>query len=143
MGDRRKWHVMLIAVFTIVTGVASQDQDQVPGADLLCISECGTCPVICSPPQPPHSRSSYSPPVWYEYLPPPPPSYYTAQPPPPPPPPPSSFSYSPESSPPPPPAHFNISSVPGPPMTEWPRILCPAFLCVIMGSFTFMFGEGR
>ncbi|KAF9614961.1 hypothetical protein IFM89_021391 [Coptis chinensis] len=107
----------------MLLGQVTKGQFEVPAQGLLCISECTSCPVICSPPPsqsspapPTPSSPSYSPPVIY-YKSPSPPSTHNHQPPPPPPlsPPPSSSSS--ESSPPPPsPNYQTIPSVSTPPL---------------------------
>ncbi|CAN4097604.1 unnamed protein product [Withania somnifera] len=46
-----KWSFLLLcAIFSLVN---SQDSNTMPLASLLCTSDCGTCPVICSPPPSP------------------------------------------------------------------------------------------
>ncbi|XP_052169848.1 leucine-rich repeat extensin-like protein 3 [Diospyros lotus] len=54
----RKWLLMVLLIVEVAifpTSVTSQNQVSVPAAtaDLLCISDCATCPVICAPPPPP------------------------------------------------------------------------------------------
>ena len=66
-----------LAVFARVT--YSDEKVQGPNSSsggFLCVSECATCPLICSPPPPP-LRSSYPPPHFPSL------SYFTSSPPPP------------------------------------------------------------
>lgn len=90
---RRKWLVLLLRLLimgnVMFCGVKSEGQAQttgnVPAPGLLCISECYTCPEICSPPpSPPQSNPPVVlwPPV--HSSPPPPASYLYKSPPPPP-----------------------------------------------------------
>ncbi|KAF7830446.1 leucine-rich repeat extensin-like protein 3 [Senna tora] len=109
-----------LVVFAKVT---SQDKVEAPPSNLLCISECGTCPVICSPP-PPAPLLTYYPPPSSPDLPrsPPPetphspaPLYFTYPPPlpksppslPPPPPPPTPSTHPSGAAPPPPSKSYN------------------------------------
>ncbi|KAL6008117.1 hypothetical protein ACLOJK_033623 [Asimina triloba] len=123
------WAIMALAT---ASSLAAADDDgsgggggggsgsgDVPPAGLLCISECATCPVICSPPPkpvyyfPPSPPWPKTPPMYYYY----PPSNNhkkSPPPPPPPPPPPSPISYS-WGVPPPPNIYVNIPSLPSPP----------------------------
>ncbi|GMH12378.1 hypothetical protein Nepgr_014219 [Nepenthes gracilis] len=111
--ERRKLFPVLIEVVltvSLLAGVACQDQNGIAPTGLLCISECSTCPVICSPPHSAKSQPRQPPPVpVIEYS--PPPSYKARPPPPPLPPPPPPPA---EGSPPPP--HVNITSGLAPPM---------------------------
>lgn len=110
-----KWSFLLLCVTFCLTN--SQDTNTMPPTNLLCISECNTCPVICSPPPSP-----------IKLKPPPSPSSVLSQTPPPPPPlfaplrpsPPQSSSHSP--SPPsssqdkyPPPSYMIYTGAPPPP----------------------------
>jgi len=98
---------MVLALFARVTW---EDKVEDPSSALFCISDCSTCPVICSPPPPPplltpHPKFSPSPPhspsslPYNSYLSPPPPAKPKLAPPPPlshssgPPPPPPFNSY--------------------------------------------------
>ncbi|WCJ43028.1 hypothetical protein M5689_023794 [Euphorbia peplus] len=72
------WKIRLIGMLFYVARVLSE-LDQTA---LLCISECTTCPVICSPPPPPPSPSSHHSPR--PPSPPPPQSVPASSPPPPP-----------------------------------------------------------
>ncbi|KAK7311965.1 hypothetical protein RJT34_10469 [Clitoria ternatea] len=70
-----------LALFGTVT---SEDKVETPPSDLLCISDCATCPVICSPPPPMLvATSSHPPPPSPSPPHSPPPSYVTFSPPPP------------------------------------------------------------
>ncbi|KAL7592914.1 hypothetical protein Lser_V15G33692 [Lactuca serriola] len=73
----RKWYFcfLLISIFSKV------EPSTTPDANLLCISECGTCPVICSPPPSPPAQSK-SPSLPVESKPPPSPSTDDSEPPP-------------------------------------------------------------
>ncbi|PSR93599.1 Proprotein convertase subtilisin/kexin type 6 like [Actinidia chinensis var. chinensis] len=121
--SRRKWLVLLLNLVLVdslmFVRVKSNDQPPVPATGLLCISDCVTCPVICSPPPPPPPKSKPllppplpPPPIHYS----PPWSYYFENPPllppPPPPPPPSYILWGSKS--PPSPAYANIPSSQGP-----------------------------
>ncbi|XP_022732009.1 extensin-like [Durio zibethinus] len=114
-----KWLVLLlkvgIMVLIMLARVTSEDELGIPSAGLLCISDCATCPVICSPPPPPLLKSFPPPPPSVHHSPPPVPYYYI---------PPQSYSHSPppaESVPPtsplrpPPPAPSSYSSKGSPP----------------------------
>ncbi|BBG95073.1 S-adenosyl-L-methionine-dependent methyltransferases superfamily protein [Prunus dulcis] len=80
-------------------GLTYEDQVGEAETGLLCISECTTCPVICSTPPPPQLESSSPPPSPPPVHPSPSQSYYSSPPPSPP-----QFDYSsPPASPPPPP----------------------------------------
>ncbi|KAI3496412.1 hypothetical protein L1887_38773 [Cichorium endivia] len=81
----RKWYFcfLLVSIFSGVT------PSPTPDANLLCISECGTCPVICSPPPspveskpPPSPVESKPPPSPVESKPPPSPKTGDPEPPP-------------------------------------------------------------
>lgn len=108
-----RWAIMGLVAFSLA--IADDPSSEPPPAtNPLCISECGTCPVICSsPPPPPPPFKFYSPPTAYvphHSRPPPPPPpprvpppnsgstppspYYILNAPPGPPPPPGSHSYS-------------------------------------------------
>ncbi|XP_038698806.1 leucine-rich repeat extensin-like protein 3 [Tripterygium wilfordii] len=96
---RKKWLGLLVKVTVLVTVMVARanSEDQ---TGLLCVSDCGTCPVICSPP--PSPVKSHTPPPHSSLPPPPPPplltpiyqsppqSYYHSPPPPAPRPPPPS-----------------------------------------------------
>ncbi|CAI9293935.1 unnamed protein product [Lactuca saligna] len=73
----RKWYFcfLLISIFSKV------EPSTTPDANLLCISECGTCPVICSPPPSPPAQSK-PPSLPIESKPPPSPSKDDSEPPP-------------------------------------------------------------
>ncbi|KAL4562847.1 hypothetical protein LXL04_026878 [Taraxacum kok-saghyz] len=73
---RRKWHLCFLLV-SIFSEVASSPT---PQANLLCISECGTCPLICSPPPAPPAQSK-PPPLPIESKPPPSPPVQSKPPP--------------------------------------------------------------
>lgn len=49
---KRKWFLLLYALMFAKMRCDDQPPPGTPGAGLLCISDCGTCPVICSPPSP-------------------------------------------------------------------------------------------
>ncbi|KAJ7958381.1 leucine-rich repeat extensin-like protein 2 [Quillaja saponaria] len=113
---RRKWFSWFLRLglmgLAMFAGVTFEDEVGGPATNLLCISDCATCPVICSPPPPPllvsypppsPSEHHASSPSYYTY---PPPSQKSRPPPPPPPPPPPS---------PPPPTPSSYSSKPAPP----------------------------
>ncbi|KAL2236000.1 UNVERIFIED_CONTAM: hypothetical protein Sindi_1332200 [Sesamum indicum] len=102
----RTWMLFLFILFASSRS-EGQTQTGLPPAGLLCISDCETCPVICSPPPPPTPKSPPTPPVHH---PSPPLPYYFDSPapssPPPPhplPPPPSYVSWGGSANPPPPP----------------------------------------
>ncbi|XWS70226.1 hypothetical protein CRYUN_Cryun03dG0030300 [Craigia yunnanensis] len=138
-----KWLVLLLKVgimgMIMLDRVTSEDEMGTPSAGLLCISDCATCPVICSPPPPPLLKSypppapsvhHSPPPVPYYYI--PPQSYYHSPPPsesvsppspsPPRPPPPVPSSYSSKGSPPPPFKYFfNAPPGQGPPTVGGPH----------------------
>ncbi|KAM3397421.1 leucine-rich repeat extensin-like protein 1 [Capsicum galapagoense] len=107
-----KWSFLLLCVtFSLVN---SQDNtNTMPPASLLCISDCATCPVICSPPPSPITLKP----------PPSPPSSVLLQTPPPPPlfaplrpSPPQSSSHSPQKAPKsPPPSYMIYTGAPPPP----------------------------
>ncbi|KAJ4709028.1 leucine-rich repeat extensin-like protein 1 [Melia azedarach] len=82
----RNWCVLLLKVgilgmIMLRSVAADDDQVGVPDTGVLCISDCATCPVICSPPPP---KQSYTPPISHHS--PPPQSYHHSPPPPSPPP---------------------------------------------------------
>ncbi|KAI3802108.1 hypothetical protein L1987_30233 [Smallanthus sonchifolius] len=91
-------HSTLVVCFLLVFLLDGITPSSTPDASLLCISECGTCPLICSPPPsavskpPPSAESKPPPPVDSEpppyltpiYHPTPPQSYSPTPPPPPP-----------------------------------------------------------
>ncbi|KAL5853558.1 hypothetical protein ACOSQ3_008676 [Xanthoceras sorbifolium] len=127
---RPKRLVLLFRVgimLTIALGkVASEDQTEVPATGLLCISDCSTCPVICSTPPPAkehlypplsppfhHSppESYYNSPLPTPHLSPPPPTPHWSPPPPPPQPAPSWPTY--PTTPPPPFKYYNAPPSPG------------------------------
>ncbi|XP_027357065.1 extensin-3-like [Abrus precatorius] len=90
---------LVLMGLALLAKVTWEDKIEAPSSDLFCISDCATCPVICSPPPPILITKSYPPPSPSvpHY---PSPSYFTFSPPPPnSPPSPSSHS----SAPPPPP----------------------------------------
>lgn len=113
---RRLWFPWLLKIWIpglviFAINVTSEDQIEGPSTGTLCISDCTTCPVICSPPPPPllvpHPPPPppvpsvhHSPPYAYSTHAPPPPLLVPFPPPPPllvpypPPPPPKSTSYS-------------------------------------------------
>lgn len=80
-----KYQILLLKVgfmgmIMVARSVTSQQEEIMgtpPSTDLLCISECQTCPVICSPPPSPSTPKSYPPPTQpvlpKSYPPPPPP----------------------------------------------------------------------
>ncbi|GMI92602.1 hypothetical protein HRI_002929500 [Hibiscus trionum] len=70
-----KWLKLAIMGTMILATVTSDHEMGTPSAELLCISDCATCPVICSPPPPPLLKS-FSPPSSSVHLTPPEP-YYT------------------------------------------------------------------
>ncbi|KAL8498942.1 hypothetical protein ACS0TY_022049 [Phlomoides rotata] len=72
----RKWILYPLIILLSTSKSQSQTEDN-PSASLLCISDCETCPVICSPP-PSHSPS---PPVVLKLPPPPPPPEHHYSPP--------------------------------------------------------------
>ncbi|TYH61059.1 hypothetical protein ES332_D07G023600v1 [Gossypium tomentosum] len=81
-----KWVVLLFKVgfmgmmmMIMVPSVTSMEEIGTPSAGLLCISECSTCPVICSPPPAPPLKSFPPPSVSVHHTPPPdvPYFYYT------------------------------------------------------------------
>ncbi|KAG5540835.1 hypothetical protein RHGRI_020915 [Rhododendron griersonianum] len=133
LSPRGKWLVLLLRLHVMFCGVKSEGQAQTtasnPAPGLLCISECYTCPEICSPPPaPPQWKPpilsppvhSSPPPQSYFYKSPPPPQSYVYESPPPPrrsPPPPPSQPYISWGSnpPPPPPGYTNIPTVQAPP----------------------------
>ncbi|KAA8546236.1 hypothetical protein F0562_003025 [Nyssa sinensis] len=107
---RRKWLLLFLFMVGVMgiglARVTSADQTAIPATGLLCISDCATCPVICSPPPPPlESKPPRSPPAVHHS---PPQSYYFQSPPPPPPPPPSYISWG--ATPPPPPDYTTVPS---------------------------------
>ncbi|KAK4422207.1 hypothetical protein Salat_1803000 [Sesamum alatum] len=117
----RTWMLILFILFS---PSRSQGQTVFPPAGLLCISDCETCPVICSPPPPPATPKSSPPP------PPPPPVHHSSPPlpyyfdspapssPPPAhplPPPPSYISWGGSANPPPPPPPSTTPKGGGPP----------------------------
>ncbi|XP_042508144.1 leucine-rich repeat extensin-like protein 5 [Macadamia integrifolia] len=111
---RREWFSWLLWIellFVIMfSQVAMGDEIGIPATGLLCISECSTCPTICSPPPasaslPPPPPPPSSPPPQHS----PPQSNYFPQSPPPKPPPHSLSSYSA-----PPPSYSTVSSRPPP-----------------------------
>ncbi|XP_009365563.2 leucine-rich repeat extensin-like protein 3 [Pyrus x bretschneideri] len=117
----RKWipRSFKAAVFGLImfAGLTYEDQTVDPETGLLCISECGTCPVLCSPPPSPELEPSgplpsppqSPPPVHHS-----PPQYYYISPPPSPP----KQSPSPPSSPPkqsPSPPSYSSKGAPPPP----------------------------
>lgn len=53
---------VLWVVATALFLAASEAQMAVPSTGQLCISDCSTCPVICTAPPPPSSYSTYIPP---------------------------------------------------------------------------------
>ncbi|KAK8581912.1 hypothetical protein V6N13_144906 [Hibiscus sabdariffa] len=71
----RKWLKMAITGIIMLASVTSEHEIGTPSAELLCISDCAACPVICSPPPPPLLKS-FSPPPSSVHLPPLEP-YYT------------------------------------------------------------------
>nr|XP_023883715.1 extensin-1-like [Quercus suber] len=102
----RIW-IMGLLMFANVT---SEDQIGAPSSGSLCISDCATCPVICSPPPPllesfppPSPPVHHSPPKYYYSNPPPPPSLPSS----PPASPPKSSSYPSWGTPPPPFKYYN------------------------------------
>lgn len=122
----RKWFPWFLRIgimgFVMFAGVTSADQIEAPSTSELCISDCATCPVICSPP-PPLLKS----------FPPPSPSVHHSSPPPPPllkpfPPPsravtpPEAAPYTSWGSPPPPPPPFKYynNMPPSGPVTPMP-----------------------
>ncbi|PON95988.1 hypothetical protein TorRG33x02_082360 [Trema orientale] len=117
LASTRKWLPLFSKAWLLglimFARVTYEDQVGEPEADLLCISDCTTCPVICSPPPPPpspvqKSQPPPSPPVNHS----PPPTYYTFSPPPPPPP----QASPPKKTPPPPsPTWYYTSGSPPPP----------------------------
>ncbi|KAK8547353.1 hypothetical protein V6N13_098065 [Hibiscus sabdariffa] len=132
-----KWLKLAIMgiVMLMLAGVTSEHEMGTPSADLLCISDCATCPVICSPPPPPLLKA-FSPPSSSVHLSPPEPYYTPRSPsesddtrcpppleseslppspprPPPPPPPPAQSSYSSKASPPPPRFVYFFNAPPG------------------------------
>ncbi|KAL5701649.1 hypothetical protein ACHQM5_026965 [Ranunculus cassubicifolius] len=98
-----QWLLRLLRI-TITTvllfGQVGKGQNGDATTGLLCISECTTCPVICSPPPSPDSLTLTPSPSLPSQSPPPPPRNHQSPPPPTLSPPPSS-SYLPESPPPP------------------------------------------
>ncbi|KAJ6420149.1 hypothetical protein OIU84_030126 [Salix udensis] len=95
---RGRWFTLFFKIVIVLEMVtfagANSDGDPMgePAAGLLCISDCVTCPVICSPPPPPllyhpspPSHHSPSPQHSYHSPPPPPPTSPSTSPPPPPP----------------------------------------------------------
>ncbi|XP_014499358.1 leucine-rich repeat extensin-like protein 2 [Vigna radiata var. radiata] len=86
------WIKVSFIVLALFTRVTWEDKVEDPSSALFCISDCSTCPVICSPPppslitpspSPPHSPSSSLPYNSYFSPPPPPPSKPKLAPPPP------------------------------------------------------------
>ncbi|KAJ8750623.1 hypothetical protein K2173_015799 [Erythroxylum novogranatense] len=75
---RGRWCFMLLKMvvvwLSIFAEVNADDQMADPPLGLLCISDCATCPVICSTPPP--SGQSYPPPS-HHYSPPPQSYYYS------------------------------------------------------------------
>ncbi|XP_042476850.1 formin-like protein 20 isoform X2 [Macadamia integrifolia] len=136
---RRKWFSWLLWMIMFLQATMG-DVDDIPSTGLLCVSNCATCPLICSPPPvvtslplpppPPPPEQYYSPPQSYYFpqspplLPPqqyysPPQSYYLPQPPPPP-----SYSYYTPVAPPPPapPSYYlNTPFAPAPPTMNGPH----------------------
>ncbi|KAJ0989000.1 hypothetical protein J5N97_007356 [Dioscorea zingiberensis] len=103
----------LVAFLVITKGRAEKSKMVVKETDdgMLCISECTTCPAICSPP----SSSTTSPPPPPSLQPPPPQVHVVHQSPPPPSSPPKATTHS---SPPPPFNYLIITSAPPPPNGE-------------------------
>ncbi|KAJ9183606.1 hypothetical protein P3X46_007435 [Hevea brasiliensis] len=99
------WKIGMMGMFLLARVNSEADQMGAPAAGLLCISDCTTCPVICSPPPPPGEPHYYAPPSHHS----PPPQPYNYHPPSPSPPPPSA------SPPPPPPAAPSPRSTSRPP----------------------------
>nr|XP_004245075.1 proline-rich receptor-like protein kinase PERK8 [Solanum lycopersicum] len=111
--------VLCVATFCLTN---SQDTNTMPPASLLCISECNTCPVICSTPPP--STIKLNPPpspstsILVQTPPPPPPLFAPLRPSPPSshsPSPPSSSQKEPKS---PPPSYMIYTGAPPPPHTS-------------------------
>ncbi|XP_040998971.1 extensin-2-like [Juglans microcarpa x Juglans regia] len=117
---RKKWFLWFLKVgimgLIMFANVTSEDQIGVPSTNTLCISDCATCPVICSP----------SPPLLQSHPPPSPPVHHS-QPRPRPPPleasAPKASSYSSVQPPPPPPYKYfnNMPPGPGTPPTTYPH----------------------
>ncbi|XP_050126144.1 leucine-rich repeat extensin-like protein 3 [Malus sylvestris] len=117
------------AVFGLImfAGLTYEDRTVDPETGLLCISECGTCPVLCSPPPSPELEPSgplpsppqspppvhHSPPQYYYISPPPSPPKQSPSPTPSPPKQsPSPPSYSSKGAPPPPPRFVYFYDMP-------------------------------
>ncbi|KAB2080022.1 hypothetical protein ERO13_A05G040600v2 [Gossypium hirsutum] len=142
-----KWLKIGIMGMIMLARVTSEHEMGTPSDGSLCISECTTCPVICSPP-PPSQLKSFSPPSPSVHDSPPEPDYIPPQlpdsqcsppplesvslpspspppprpPSPPPPPPPAPSSYSSKASPPPPRFEYfyNAPNGQGPPAIVGP-----------------------
>ncbi|KAJ6678683.1 hypothetical protein OIU85_009181 [Salix viminalis] len=136
---RGRWFTLFFKIVIVLEMVtfagANSDGDPMgePAAGLLCISDCVTCPVICSPPPPPllyhpspPSHHSPSPQHSYHSPPPPPPTSPSTSPPPPPPTSPPAYHSPPQSpqapswypiwgTPPPPGYYFNTPKGQAPP----------------------------
>ncbi|KAK7351288.1 hypothetical protein VNO77_10614 [Canavalia gladiata] len=110
--------VLLIEVALLATTTSEGKVEGATSSDIFCISDCDTCPVICSPPPPPPilTTKSYPPPspsIPHS----PSPSYFTFSPPP------HKPHSPPPSSPPPPPSPppFNSYSTPNPTVVAGPH----------------------
>lgn len=103
-----------VVAFLVITRARAADKSKmvtrVTDDGLLCISECATCPALCSPPSPPPFSSTPSPPL--SSTPPPPSQIYVGHHPPPPVSPPKTT----KSAPPPPFNYLIITSAPPPPI---------------------------
>lgn len=136
------WLLKLVILAMIMSA-----QTEVPPTGLLCISECATCPVICSPPPPPTLEFKPPPSPLPHHS--PTPSYHSHSPPPPPPPPRSSpphsssppppFIYFTWDSPPPPFNYMGIPSVPAPPTKGKPDYSYPYYYFYASNSFSLSF----
>ncbi|KAG2663390.1 hypothetical protein I3760_16G027100 [Carya illinoinensis] len=130
---RKKWFLWFLKVgimeLIMFANVTSEDQIGVPSTNTLCISDCATCPVICSPPPPP-------PPPLLQSHPPPSPSAHHSRPPRPPPleaSPPKTSSYS--SVPPPPPPYKYFNNIP--PGLPLFHLMLPFSSCHCLFQFVF------
>lgn len=102
----RNFILSLFFIFLSISKSQCQSSN-FPSAGLLCISDCETCPVICSPPSPPPTPKLPPPPV-HHHSPPQPYYYFTA---------PSPSSSPPPARPKPPPPSYTIwgGATPPPP----------------------------
>ncbi|RDX84870.1 hypothetical protein CR513_34012, partial [Mucuna pruriens] len=89
MGDNKYYSGFIktwLMGFVLCGTVRSEERVKAPSSDLICISDCSTCPVICSPPPPIVITKSPSLPSYLSPPPPPsPPSHSSGIAPPPPP----------------------------------------------------------